>query len=46
MSIAELDQPLAGSLIVVAEGCTSALDGFYAGLRWVARLDALSLQRT
>lgn len=41
----ELDSPQVGGLIVVAENCRTPLDGFYAALRWVAQLDATSIER-
>jgi ParB/RepB/Spo0J family partition protein len=39
----ELTNREVGALICTAEPCASALDGFYAGLRWCAHLDRESV---
>lgn len=41
---AELEEPTVGGIVLAAEGCRSAVDGFYAALRWVAHLDRGSVQ--
>jgi ParB/RepB/Spo0J family partition protein len=39
----ELKNHSLGGSIVAAEGCKSALDGFYAGLKWTLHIDKMSL---
>ncbi len=40
----ELENQENGALLVIAENCQTALDGFYAGLRWAMHLDRQSIQ--
>lgn len=40
----ELSHKACGALVCTSERCQTALDGFYAGLRWVSHLDRASVK--
>lgn len=41
----ELKNHSVGGSVVAAEECKSALDGFYAGLKWTLHIDKISLEK-